>query len=256
MSLTRTPQRALASITSASGPRSSSASSSASPEPLHLSELSTDAVDGDAAETLPPTTEEPTAAFEPGRILLQGNQSQTSQLQPGNRTRQGAIGGHLEEADVPTEASRRQQDTRAPSVGHEESSVRCGCASARGAPEEASPAPSGHVSHVRLTLSPRTSSPIPRISSPHADAPPARRPEDLLPVRRRPSASSPDEGVGSSSPPEWCSNTEPMRRHGPCALYRTADRLTPATHGEEVSPRPPTPEAAGRQVGLGRLLLW
>lgn len=248
MTLTRTPRRAFASITIASRHRSSSPSSSASPELLHLSELSTDAVDGDAAEKLPPTTEEhretePTPAFEPGSLLSQGNQSQTSQLQPGTQTRQVAFGGQLEEADVPSEASSREPDTDTQSVGHgEESTVQYGCVSARGAKEEAapsppeSPAPSGHVSHVHLALSPRTSSHR-LIPSPHTDSDPAMRPEELLSVMRRSSASSPDEGVGLSSPLEWCRNTELMRQQGLFTLYRTGARLPSAIHREVVSPQ-------------------
>ncbi|XP_056868006.1 mucin-19 isoform X2 [Takifugu flavidus] len=256
VTLTRTPRRAFASITIASRRRSSSPSSSASPELLHLSELSTDAVDGDAAEKLPPTTEEhretePTPAFEPGSLLSQGNQSQTSQLQPGTQTRQVAFGGQLEEADVPSKASSREPDTDTQSVGHgEESTVQYGCVSARGAKEEAapsppeSPAPSGHVSHVHLALSPRTSSHrlIPLIPSPHTDSDPAMRPEELLSVMRRSSASSPDEGVGLSSPLEWCRNTELMRQQGLLTLYRTGARLPSAIHREVVSPQ--TTEAA------------
>lgn len=258
MTLTRTPRRAFTSITIASRRRSSSPSSSASPELLHLSELSTDAADANAAEKLPPTTEEhrkaePTPAFEPGSLLSQEKQSQTSQLQPGTQTRQVAIGGQLEEADVPTEASSREPDTDTQSVGHgEESSVQYGCVSARGATEEAapsppeSPAPSGHVSHVYLTLSPITSSHslIPVITSPHTDSDPAMRPKALLSVRHRSSATSPDEGVGLSSPPEWCRNTELLRQKGPCTLYRTGERLPSAIHREVVSPQ--TTEAAGR----------
>lgn len=254
MTLTRTPRRAFTSITIASRRRSSSPSS-ASPELLHLSELSTDAVDGNAAEKLPTTTEEhrkaePTPAPEPGRLLSQEMQSQTSQLQPGTQTRQVAIGGPLEE--VPPEASSREPDTDTQSVGHgEESSVQYGCVSARGAKEGASPsppespAPSGHVSHVHLTPSPRTSSHslIPLIASPHTDSDPAMRPKALLSVSGS-SASSPDEGVGLSSPPEWCRNTELMRQQGPCTLHRAGERLPSAIHREVVSPQ--TTEAAGR----------
>lgn len=253
MTLTRTPRRAFTSITVASRRRSSSPSSSASPDLLHLSELSTDAVD-DAAEQLPPTTEEhrntePTAAFEPGSLLSQGTQSQTSQLQPGTQTRQVAIGGHLEEADVPTEASSRGADTDTQSVGHgEESSVPYGCVSVCGAEEEAapsppeSPAPSGHVSHAHLTLSPRTSSHslIPLMPSLH----PAMWPEELLSDRRRSSPSSPDEGVGLSSPAEGCRSTQLMRQQGPCTLYRTGQRLPSPLRRGVVSPQ--TTEAAGR----------
>lgn len=256
VTLTGTPRRAFTSITIASRRRSSSPSSSASPELLHLSELSTHAVDGHAAEKLPPTTEEhskPTPAFEPGSLLSRDKQSQTAQLQPGTQTRQVAIGGQLEDADIPTEAWSREPDTDTQPVGHgDESSVQYGCVSAGGAKEEAappppeSPAPSGHVSHVHLSLSPRTSSPslIPLITSPHTDSDPAMRPKALLSVRRRSSASSPDEGVGLSSPPEWCRNTELMGQQGPCTLYRTGARLPSAIQREVVSAQ--TTEAAGR----------
>lgn len=229
MTLTRTPRRTFTSITIASRRRSSSPSSSASPELLHLSELSTDAVDN-AAEQLPPTTEEhrntePAPAFEPGSLLSQG--SQTSQLQPGTQTRQVAIGGHLEEADVPTEASSRGPDTNTQSGHGEESSVPYGCVSARGAKAEAAPSPpESPASSEHL---------IPLISSPHTDSDPAMRPEELLSDRRRSSPSSPDEGVGLSSPPEWCRYTELMRQQGPWTLYRTGQRLPQTTAAGRLS---------------------
>lgn len=251
MTLTRTTQRAFPSITVASRQRSSSLSSSASPELLHLSDLSTHTVDGYSSAKLPPPTEEhgtTAPVFEPGSPLYPGNHSQTSQLQPGNLTRQEAIGGYLEEADLPSEDSRGQQDAHPQSVGSDEESPvqHSSSVSAHGAKEEAVPstpesaAPSSHVSHVHLPLSPRTTihSLSPLISSPHIDSDPKPAPKELLPVRPRSSASSPDEGVGLSSPPEWCRNTERVGQQDPCTLYRTSERSV-------VSPTPQTTEAAG-----------
>lgn len=258
MTLTRTNPRAFTSITIASRRRATSPSPSASPAPelLHLSELSTDTVDGD-----PPTTEEQRTTTEAAFVfeqssLYQGNRSLNSQRNPGIQSGRDATGGRLEEAVLPPEDSGTQQDTLT-------LSVLPGCGSAREGEEAAapstpeSPGRSGHVSHVHLTLSPKSTSHslTPLVTSPPMDSGSALTPKELLPVRHRSSASSPDEGVGLASPPEWYRNTEPMRRQAPeredtCTLYRTSDRLMArsftASQRAVESPRPQTTQAPGR----------
>lgn len=254
VSLTRTNPRAFTPITVASGRRSSSPPPSASPapEPLHLSELSTHTVDGRSAERLPPTTEAASS------LLYQAHPSLNSQRNPGTQSRQDAVGGPLGEALLPPEDSATQQDTLTQSGGHE---VLPGCGSAYEGEEQAAPsAPESPAQsdHVHLTLSPKSSSHslTPVISSPPVSSASALTPKDLLAVRHRSSASSPDEGVGLASPPEWCRNTEPVRqqapeRDHPCTLLRTSDRLMSqsftASHGAVESPRPQSTEAAGRR---------
>lgn len=263
MTLTRTHPRAFTSITIASRRRAASPSPSASPAPglLHLSELSTGTVGGD-----PPTTEEQRTTteaafvFELSSLLYQGNQSLNSQPNPGIQSRRDATGGRLEEALLPPGDSGTQQGTLTRTCGHE---VLPGCGSAREGEEAAapstpeSPARSGHVSHVHLTLSPKSTSHslTPLITSPPVDSGSALTPKELLPVRHRSSASSPDEGVGLASPPEWYRNTEPMRqraaeREDTCTPYRTSDGLMaqsfPASQRAVESPRPQTTEAPGR----------
>lgn len=254
MTLTRTNPQAFTSITIASRRRATSPSPSASPAPelLHLSELSTDTVDGD-----PPTTEEQRTTteaafvFELSSLLYQGNRSLNSQRNPGIQSRRDAAGGRLEEALLPPEDSGTQQDTLT-------LSVLPGCGSAREGEEAAapstpeSPGRPGHVSHVHLTLSPKSTSHslTPLVTSPSMDSGSALTPKELLPVRHRSSASSPDEGVGLASPPEWYRNTEPMRQQDTCTLYRTSDRLMAqsftASQRAVESPRPQTTEAPGR----------
>lgn len=241
----QTNHRAFTSITIASRKRSPSPSSSASasPELLHLSELSTDDY---SDKRLPPATEEQENP-ETSRLLYQGSQSLTFQVNPGSQTRQDAIGGHLDKAVPPSEDSG-QQDTDTQCFGRdEESSVQFVCDPAHEAKEPAAPSTPespAHVSHIHLTLSPKTTShsPTPPVTSPHLDSDSA--PKELGPVRQRSSASSPDEGVGLSSPPEWYRNTEPMRpeRVDTSTLYRTRERFTSqyftADHRAVVSPRP------------------
>lgn len=264
VTLTRTNQPTFTSITIASRRRSTSPTPSASPAPelLHLSELSTVEVDGKPPERLPPTTEEqkeaePASVLEPSSLLYQSN----SQVNPGNQTRQGAIGGHLEEALLPSEDSGRQQDTQGQSCGHQEAlPVQHGCVPTLRAEEAAapsvpeSPAQSGHVSHVHLTLLPRTRSrsPSPLVTSPQISSGSAPTPKELVPVRLG-SATSPDEGVGLTSPPEWCRSTELMRRpaaerEDTCTLYRASEALRSQPfkdHRAAPSARPQTAQAPG-----------
>lgn len=271
VSLTRTNPQPFTSVTMASRRRSTSPPPSASPapEPLHLSELSTDTVDGRSAERLPPTTEqqrntvEAASVSEPSRLLYRGSRSLNSQQNPGIQSRQDATGGHLEEALLLPEDSGTQQDTLTQTCGHE---ALPGCGSAHEAEEVVDPsapeppAPSGHVSHVRLSLSPKSTSHslTPLVTSPPMSPGSALAPKEVLPVRLRSSASSPEEGVGLASPPEWYRNTEPLGQQAPeredtCSLNRSSDRLM----SQSFTANHRATEAPGRlSLEQGCRLVW
>lgn len=244
VTLTRTNLRTFTSITIASRRRSTSPSPSASPAPelLHLSELSTDTVAGNLFVS------------EPSGLLDQGHRSLNSQRDRGIQSRQDAVGGQSEEAVLPPE------DTLTQACGHE---VLPDCGSAHegeaaAAPSSpGSPGRSSHVSHLHLTLSPKGSrrSLTPLITSPNMSSGLAPTPKEVLSVRLRSSASSPDEGVGLASPPEWDRTTEPMRRRAPeredtCTLHRTSDRpmsqSSTADHRAVEPPRPQSTQTPGR----------
>lgn len=72
------------------------------------------------------------------------------------------------------------------------------------------PGRTSHVSHVHLTFPPKaTGRSSPAVLSSHSTA--ALLPKDFVPLRQSSSAlSSPDEGVGLSSPPEWNEPREPI----------------------------------------------
>lgn len=224
--------RALTSITIATRRRSSSPSPSASPappvspvpEPLHLKELSTG------------TVRQPEAH----RQLL-------------------AVGAPPSQQDDDTQALRPEviqlsvQDEPVSAVSPEAQQAR-----RSSAPE--SPARLSHVSHVHLTLSPKTGdhSSAPAVRAGHVDAAAGLPHKDFVSLRQ---TSSPDEGVGLSSPPEWYDSREPIRQRAPeradtSTLFGAAvphGRLTATSprsfkpgHRAVVSPRPPNPEPAGR----------
>lgn len=203
VTLTRTDPRSFTSITIASRRRSSSSSSSPPPpEPLHLSELSTDA----AAERPPPAAVlEAVVLYEPSSQLHQGV--------PGIQPTPHAVGGHMEDALLPPEDALVQS---------------------------LPPSTPGHVSHVHLTLSPKSSGP--------SRTP--RTPREPVPARPGSAASDADEGLGPAGPPGWSSDTEPMRqREDVPTLDRSRDRLASqdftASPGAVESARAQTTEAAG-----------
>ncbi|XP_045918150.1 uncharacterized protein alms1 isoform X4 [Micropterus dolomieu] len=293
VTLPRTNPLALTSITIATRRRSTSPSPSPSmstappispgSEPLHLTELSTGAVQRPKTNRqLPPTmdeenktTREPALVFEPSSSLYTRNQNLTSQSAPGNQKRQDAVGGQFKEPPPPsqglvrvgvttqdenTQSFRRDdelsvQDSSVSGVGHE-------AEQATGSSTSESPAGTGHVSHVHLTLSHKATDHrlATVVHSNHADATTGLPHKEFVPLRHSSSAaSSPDEGVGLSSPPEWYDTTEPIRQRRPeradtSTLFHTAvhqrmtspspQSYTPCERGV-VSPRPLTTETAG-----------
>ncbi len=286
ISLPRTNPLALTSITIATRKRSTSPSPSTSPappfspapEPLNLNELSTGTVGHpEANRQLPPamneedkTTREPAPVFEPSSSLYTRNQNLTSQSTPGNQKRQGAVGGQFEEPPPPSQDLGREdvnakddntqsfrrgdklsvQDSSVSAVGHD-------AEQATGSSTSEPPTRTGHVSHVHLTLSPKATdhSMATVVHSSHTDAVTRLPRKEFVPLRHSSSAaSSPDEGVGLSSPPEWYDTREPIRQLGPgradtSTLFKTAvpqGRMTSTSHRVVVSPRPLTTETPGR----------
>lgn len=279
VTLPRTNPLVLTSITIATRRRSTSPSPSTSPAPpfspapelLHLNELSTGAVEHpEANRQLPPTTDEEdkttresASVFEPSSSLYARHQHLTSQSVPGDQKRQDAVGGQFEEPppedlnakDDNTQSFRRGDeisvhDSSVSGVGHE-------AEEATGLSTSESPARTGHVSHVHLTLSPKATNPslATAVHSSHTDAVMGLPRKEFVPLRHSSSAaSSPDEGVGLSSPPEWYDTREPIRQPGPgradtSTLFKTAlpqGRMTSTSHRVVVSPRPLTTETPGR----------
>lgn len=198
VTLTRTDPRSFTSITIASRRRSSSSSSSPPPpEPLRLSELSTD-----TADERPP----PAAVLE--AVVLYEPSSQLHQGVPGIQSTPHAVGGHVEDALLPPEDALTQP---------------------------LPPSTPGHVSHVHLTLSPKSTGP--------GRTP--RTPREPFPARSGSAASDPGEGLGPASPAGWSRDREPMRqREDVSTLDRSRDRLA-ASPGAVESPRAQSTEAAG-----------
>ncbi|XP_042356652.1 serine/arginine repetitive matrix protein 2 [Plectropomus leopardus] len=217
VTLPRTNPQALTSITIATRRRSTSPSPSTSPapplspEPLHLAELSTGAAEHvKATRQLPPTIEEEDEA---SSSLYTRNQ--TSPSAPAHQKRQDAVGGQFEEPPPPSSGLDREDEDNARSLQRDDN-LSTQDSSVSGVSHEneqataSSPIRTSHVSHVRLTLSPKATD----VLSSHADVVTKRK--EFVPLRySSPAASSPDEGVGLSSPPEWCDTREPIRLRRP-----------------------------------------
>ncbi|XP_037341781.2 mucin-2 isoform X2 [Pungitius pungitius] len=229
VTLARTDPQPLASVSVATRRRSSSPSPSTSPAPppspapglLHLAELSTAAAGlatVNAARL--PSRDEEASARGPSR-------PPTPLPSPANQKRRDTVGGQFEAPPPSSLGLGREdvdpEDVNTPSIGREdELSVKGRSVSGVGrevtGPFASEPGTrTGPVSRVHLTLSPKATdhSSAPAV---HSDlvgdaADPPRR--EFVPLRRRSAASSPDEGVGLSSPPEWSDGREPLRQRGP-----------------------------------------
>ncbi|XP_019961198.2 serine-rich adhesin for platelets [Paralichthys olivaceus] len=240
VTLPRTNPRALTSISIATCRRSTSPSPSTSPappispasEPLHPSELST-AVEHLKVNRPPPqneekTTREPTSGFEPSSRLYTWKQSRNSQLMSGNQKRQDAVGGQFEKPPSPLQVLNREDvnitDDNTQSFHRDDLFTRDISASGVHGAERTtesstseSPAVAAHVSRVHLTLSTKAadrSLASTERSSP-ADAATVLPRREFVLLRHSPStASSPDEGVGLSSPPEWYETRGPREQRG------------------------------------------
>ncbi|XP_062253951.1 mucin-17 [Platichthys flesus] len=243
VTLPRTNPRALTSISIATCRRSTSPSPSPSPappispasEPLHPSELWT--ADEHLKVNRPPTqneeqtTRELTSGFEPSSRLYTRKQSLDSQLLSGNQTRQDAVGGRFENPPPPIQVLNRE-DQRDDLFTWDRSGAHGAERTTRSSSSE-SPATAGHVSNVLLTLSPKAADPslASALSSSRAGAATERPRREFVLLRHSPStASSPDEGVGLSSPPEWYETGEPREHRG-------VERADTSTLFKSVVPR-------------------
>lgn len=274
--LPRTNPRPLTSITIATRRRSTSPSSSTSPapplspapEPLYLTELSTGAVDHPKANRqLPPAQDEDKNTKEPALLeqthgLYTRNQNLDCHLMSGNQKRQSTVGGQLEGCPPPS----RDLDREDVNVQKSFISDGRGAEQSTGSTTSEFPARTGHISHVHLTLSPKATDNSLTIAVPssHAADVTGLQRKEFVPLRHSSSApSSPDEGVGLSSPPEWFDSREP-KRHGDLErastsnLFKTIvpqERIISTStqsftqqHRPEVSPRGVTTESPGRLV--------
>ncbi|KAF7666136.1 hypothetical protein LDENG_00116820 [Lucifuga dentata] len=290
ITLFRSKPQALTSITIATRRRSTSPSPSISPapplspapEPLHLCQLSTGTVkqhtadrqlplildeeespaSAQAASREPASTSEPNSFFSKDQILLD------SESVPGNQQRQDAVGGQYEEPPSSLGLVRKdvnvKDKTTQSFMGDEEFSSKHGSVSGVGFGAQQtpgsstidSPAKTGHVSHLHLTLSPKAtddSLATALHSSNAAAAVPRLSHKEFVPLRHSPASSSPDEGVGLSSPPELYDTREATRGRGPervdtSTLFKTVvpqERMT-----SEMSPRPSAVQTAALPVLL------
>lgn len=293
VTLPRMNPRALTSITIATRKRSTSPSPSMSPaspispatDPLHLTELSTGAVERPRAERSTAQKLEDKTTTEPGSVSEPNGRQQTlnSQLMSGSQKRQDAVGCQFVEPPPPSQGLNRedaeikddntQSSLRDDDLSLQDSSV-CGAhGSEQATSSSTSEAPTrrGHVSHVHLTLSPKATTDHSLATAAHSsgvDAVTTMPHRDFVPLRHS-SVSSPDEGVGLSSPPEWHESSEPKRQQGhervdtstlfkaPAATVRTTSTskqsLTPH-HRPEVSQRRLTTESPRMFACLNRVI--
>lgn len=230
----KTPQ-ALTSITIATRRRSTSPSPSTSPAPplspapglLHLAELSTGAVQFPKANIqLPPMDKE----YKSTALVFDTSNNLTSRSVPANQKREDAVGGQFEEPPPPSQGIS-QEDAKEGNTQcvrqDEELSVQINPAPgvdqehehATGSSTSESLDRTGHVSHVRLTLSPKAKD----VRSSHTDAVVKLPQKEFVPLRPSSSAaSSPDEGVGLCSPPEWYDTQRGPKRADTSTLFKTS----------------------------------
>lgn len=278
VTLPRTNAQALTSITIATRRRSTSPSPATSPvpaltptpEPLHLNELFTETLKHPADRKFAPTLDEAAAVFEPSSSLYTRKQNLAAQSAPGNQRRQDAVGGQYEESPLSSQGLDREDvnvrdDNTQSFKQDDELSIQDSSVSGVGAEQAAvsstveSQTTTGHISHVHLTLSPKTTD--------HSVATTASLglpPKEFVPLRHSSSAtSSPDEGVGLCSPPDWYEIREPTGPQRPertdtSTLFKpvvshrrmtsTSTQSFTARHRDQVSPRSLTTETPGRLV--------
>ncbi|XP_029348974.1 mucin-5AC isoform X2 [Echeneis naucrates] len=274
VSLPRPNPRALTSITIATRKRSTSPSPSTSPappispapEPLHLTELST--VGHPQANCPPVKNEADNTTREPAAVL------ETSRNQRPNQTRQSAVGCQFEEPPPPSQDFTTENSMQSFQKDEEISIQDSFVPDAHRAEQTKVSSTSetstrtGHVSHVHLTLSPKATEPsLPLgVESSHNEVVKEMPHREFVPLRHSPSAaSSLDEGVGLSSPPDWYESPQPKRQQGrervdTSALFKaltSTGRFTPTSkqtftprYRHEASQRPVTTESPAVPVLL------
>ncbi|KAK5615737.1 hypothetical protein CRENBAI_022775 [Crenichthys baileyi] len=219
-------------------------------DPLHLTELSTGTVRPTSSNKSLPTNQEevervPSAQTtrEPPSVYDEttSNHIATSQTAPGNQKRQDTVGGQSEEPPLDKQDVVVRHFSTNFLNHHEEIYAQTSSFSAVG--HEAKQAfRTTHLPHVHFTLPPKTSD--------HTSSFAVHRPGATL---RDPSSavSSPDEGVGSSSPAEWYDSRKPAPERSDASTVFKAPRGKGITapsqsfaqrHGSAASLRPFTAE--------------
>lgn len=223
VTLPKAKARAITSITIATRRRSTSPSPPTSPapplspasEPLHLARLSTGVDDRPQGNgELPPAQDQDE---EPGLVLEPSLYNRNQHFKSGYQQRQNTVGG--------------AQPWRG--LDGEELNVQKGF----GAEESTASESTAHVSHLHLTLSPK-----PAGHSVNTGAEVKRL------QRKEPDLSSPDEGVGLSSPPEWLDS-----RGGTSNLFKTTVPREGSVSTSTQSFRhqhPTNSESSGRHQGI------
>ncbi|KAM7403652.1 hypothetical protein PAMA_004204 [Pampus argenteus] len=277
VTLPRTNAQAFTSITIATRKRSTSPSPSTSPvpalsptpEPLHLTELSTEAVKHPVGRKFPPTLDEADktiripATFEPSSSLYTRKQNLTTHSAPVIQKRQDAVGGQYEEPPSATLGLDREDvnvrgDNTQSFKQNDELSIQDSSISGVAAEQTTisstveSPERTGHVSHVHLTLSPKATDHSVATAvhdSTHVNARLGLPQKEFVPLRHSPIAtSSPDEGVGLCSPPEWYEIREPIgalrpERADTSTLFKpVSHKRTTSSSTQSLSPKSLTTE--------------
>lgn len=289
---TKKPQ-VFTSITIATHRSSTSPSNSTSPppispapEPLRLTELSSGAVrttttdrqlsleltEEHGVDSLQTTTREQSSVHGSSNSLHSTNQNVT-QSAPATQKRQDTEGGQFEEPLPPSQGldkvdvTVRYNSTQSFRPDSKLSASGMGVGhvldQTTGSSVVETSAHTGHISHVDLTLPPKATDPsfTSIVYSNQADVISGLPHKEFVPLRHSLSAaSSPDEGVGLSSPPEWCDTREPSRQRLPersnsSTVFKTVvpqERMTttsaqPFTPRErsEISTRPFNTETPG-----------
>ncbi|XP_028293091.1 Alstrom syndrome protein 1 homolog isoform X2 [Gouania willdenowi] len=240
--------RALTSITIATCRRSASSSPSTSPtafsltpELLHLTELSSD--QPTAAHIQLQSKEERSTQTNGlfGPPLTTEDQNVTSLSAVEGLTRQETVGGQSAPSSQVSDGEHVQNERAQASRNIEKTTQT----------HQSSSATAGHVSHVHLTLSPKHHQTLTSDLSRSPNVAPLLPHRDSVPPRHSSSrGSSPDEGVGSSSPQEWSDAREPARLQasGRTTMFQSAAPLRTATgmstipHRAEKSLRGPAAE--------------
>ncbi|MEQ2187853.1 hypothetical protein GOODEAATRI_008868, partial [Goodea atripinnis] len=222
-------------------------------DPLHLTELPAGTVrhtssnkslptNQEEAERVPSahTTREPPSVYDEST----SNHIATSQTAPGNQKRQDTVGGQSEEPPLDKQDVVVRHISTTFHNHHEEIYAQTSSFSAVG--HEAKQAfRTTHLPHVHFTLPPKASD--------HTSSSAVHHPGVTL---RDPSSavSSPDEGVGSSSPAEWYDSRKPaLDRSDASTVFKapqgkgiTASSQSFAQrHGSAASPTPFTAETPG-----------
>ncbi|CAG5866835.1 unnamed protein product [Menidia menidia] len=219
---------------------SSAPSSSPALEPLHLTELSTgrplvaDApptsyLDGGCGTglTAPAATEPPPVCGQSGSFHP-GDQSGASQSVSGRQMREDTAGGGRE-APPPLVQSTDEEDENVKTTGSFKHLENFPVQSTPARAFAPSSVGTGHASRARLPQSLQTAR---HTSSPAVSLPP--RGAAALPGDSSSAASSPDEGVGSCSPAEWCDTRERAGR-GAFKAVRATQPVAPP-HKTEAPP--------------------